>query len=101
MTRGTRKQWEQRVARWRRSGQTAHEFSAAEGVHASTLKWWSSALKREAPHARFVEVVTPVATPAPVASIIEVLIRDQVRLRVCGDFDPALLRRVVAALEGR
>ena len=89
------------MARWRRSGQTAREFSAAEGLHPSTLSWWSSALKREAPRGHFVEVVAPAAAPPPAASSIEVLIRDQVRLRVCGEFDPALLRRVVAALEGR
>ena len=101
MTRGTRKQWEQRVARWRRSGQTAREFSAAEGVRPSTLRWWSSALKRVAPRASFIEVVTPVAAPGSAVSTIEVLVRDQVRLRVGGEFDPVLLRRVVAALEGR
>ena len=101
MTHGTRKQWEQRVARWRRSGQTAREFSAAEGVRPSTLRWWSSALKRVAPGASFIEVVTPVAAHGSAVSTIEVLVRDQVRLRVGGEFDPALLRRVVAALEGR
>ena len=101
MKRGSRKQWQQRVARWRRSGQTAREFSAAEGLHPRTLTWWSSALRRESAGAQFVEVVVPPGTPAPAASAIEVLIRDQVRLRICGDFDPALLRRVVAALEGR
>ena len=58
-------------------------------------------MKREAPRAGFVEVVTPAAAPVSAASTIEVLIRDQVRLRVCGEFDPVLLRRVVAALEGR
>ena len=90
------------MARWRRSGQTAREFSAAEGLlHPSTLSWWSSALKREAPRGHFVEVVAPAAAPPPPASTIEVLIRDEVRLRVCGGFDPALLRRVVAALEDR
>jgi lambda repressor-like predicted transcriptional regulator len=101
MKRGTRKQWQQRVARWRRSGQTAREFSAAEGLHPSTLRWWSSALKREAPRAEFIEVAVPAVAPAPAVSTIEVLIRDQVRMRVCGEFDPALLRRVVAALEDR
>lgn len=89
------------MARWRRSGQTASEFSAAEGLRPSTLRWWSSALKRSTPRARFVEVVSAAATPPPAASAVEVLIRDQVRLRVCGEFDPALLRRVVAALEER
>ena len=58
-------------------------------------------MKREAPRGRFIEVVTPSAAPAPAASTIEVLIGDHVRLRICGEFDPVLLRRVVAALEGR
>ena len=89
------------MARWRRSGQTAREFSVVEGLHPSTLTWWSSALKREGPRGHFVEVVAPAAAPPPAASTIEVLIRDEVRLRVCGEFDPGLLRRVVAALEDR
>ena len=53
------------------------------------------------PRARFIEVVTPAAAPGSAAGTIEVLVRDQVRLRVGGEFDPVLLRRVVAALEGR
>jgi transposase len=104
MKRGTRKEWEQRVARWRRSGQTASDFAAAEDLHPRTLTWWSSALKRASRRTaapRFVEVVAPRAAPATSPASIEVLIRDQIRLRVCGDFEPALLRRVVAALEGR
>ena len=92
------------MARWRRSGQTALEFSAFEGLHPRTLTWWSSALKRAprpASAPRFVEVVAPAALSGPAASTIEILIRDQVRVRICGEFDPALLRRVVAALEER
>jgi hypothetical protein len=35
------------------------------------------------------------------AGCIEVVVRDEVRIRVSGAFDPAVLRRVLSALEGR
>lgn len=38
--------WRETVARWKRSGLSAKEFAAREGVSARTLSWWSSAMRR-------------------------------------------------------
>ena len=35
------------MARWRRSGRTASEFAAHEGLQVGTLRWWSSRLGRD------------------------------------------------------
>ena len=96
MKRGTRTQWAERVRRWRSSGLTASAFGARAGLNPRTLAWWSSKLRRDArPAATFIEVVS-----APVeAGVVEVVVRERVRIRVAGAFDAAVLRRVVAAFE--
>lgn len=38
--------WTRRVEAWRASGLTAEEFSHGRGFAASTLRWWSSRLRR-------------------------------------------------------
>ena len=53
--------WQRRVASWRASGQTADEFAAAQGLTASTLRWWASQLKREA-------ATTPTTTSTNITS---------------------------------
>ena len=104
MTSRTRQQWAERVRRWRASGLTARAYAAREELNPSTLRWWSSQLNRAMPTpGRFVEVPLP-TTPAPAPAepgLIELVLHDELRIRVSGNFDPSLLRRVLAALEGR
>ena len=49
----------------------------------------------------FVEVVRSPQAAATEAGTIEVLVRGDLRIRVSGAFDPAVLLRLLAALEGR
>ena len=70
----TQRTWAKRVDAWRASGERAEDFSRREGYAASTLRWWASTLKHEAPPparpemrlARVVRTRAPVAVPAPV-----------------------------------
>lgn len=39
--------WSERVSAWRASGERAETFSRRGGYAASTLRWWSSKLKRD------------------------------------------------------
>lgn len=96
MMRDARSQWADRVGRWRASGLTASEFAGREGLKASTLRWWSSTLKREVARPKFIEVRLPATVPGRV----EVVVRD-IAVRVSGDFDESVLRRVLAILESR
>jgi len=45
-SRRSRSWWRSTVARWRKSGLTAREFAAREGVSDRTLLFWSSTLRR-------------------------------------------------------
>jgi hypothetical protein len=99
MAKTTRDLWTDRVRRWRESGLTARQFGERESLNPTTLRWWSSRLNRGAPAAAtFIELALPRAAEPPA---IEVVVRDGVRVRVAGGFDPELLRQVVAALEAR
>ena len=93
----TEQRWLERIRAWRASGLTADEFAAGRDFAAGTLRWWSSRLGRiETP--RFVRVV-PRAAARPVAEAPEITIEvGAARIRVGGEFDAALLARVVRAL---
>lgn len=92
----SRREWERRVRRWRRSGLTAAEFSSREGLRRGTLLWWSSKLQQEARSAEgsFVEL-TAVVEPAP----IEVELANGRVVRVPAGFDDNGLERVLAVAE--
>lgn len=93
----TRAEWTERVKDWRASGESGSAFAERIGVKEGTLRHWAWQLSHER-HDRpaFVEVVAPRATDA-----IEIVVRDGIRIRVSNEFDEALLRRVVSALESR
>ena len=110
MKRATRGEWTERVSRWETSGQTAREFAAAEGWKAATLLWWSAELRRaerqRVGKIEFIEIAPqPPSTKVSERTVeegrIEVVVGEQVRIRVSGAFDASVLRRVVEALEAR
>jgi transposase len=43
----TRAEWEKRVERWNKSGKSADEFAAREGLRAKQLLWWRWKLRAE------------------------------------------------------
>jgi transposase len=103
----TRADWARRVARWEKSGLTRSEFAAREGVKATTLGWWRSALRRAA--AEPITALVPQAMSfVEVASVgveatherIEVELRNGRVVRVPASFDEDALRRVLAVAEG-
>lgn len=101
----TRNRWHKRVARWRASGETAEAFSAREGFAASTLRWWSSKLRRESAATSVAMVqlvrVPTVAPPSarPAAGTVSVeLLEARARVIVEPGVDAATLRTVLAAL---
>ena len=118
----TRGIWADRVARWVNSGLTAREFSAEEGINASTLTHWKWRLGTEAverpgvPALGFVEVVAPfvaagsgsAAGGGGMASCerrrgdrVDVVLARGTRLRVPPGVDADWLGQLVHALEGR
>lgn len=75
----SRSWWKQTVARWKRSGLTAREFGAAEGVSPRTLSWWSSALRRGTRAQRGSSSITPIEIALPTSSA-----RAEVEIAVAG-----------------
>ena len=103
MARETREVWARRVRRLQKSGLTASEFAAREGVNAKTLSYWKWKLGTEraaepgTKRASFVEVV-PEDGGAVASSAREVVVeRERIRV-VC---DSATARDLLAALGGR
>ena len=98
--------WERRVRRWERSGESAAEFAAQEGVNPRTLSFWkwklgSSRLPsstRRAPSVDFVEVVPEAVLQrgAPLEIVVE-----RYRVRLDRRVDEATLARVLDAVRGR
>jgi transposase-like protein len=102
-----REVWAQRVRRLEESELTTAEFAAELGINPRTLTYWKWRLGKEQraelprpPTAKsspaFVEVKPDQAVV--VSTPIEIVLDARVVVRVTRDFDPEVLRRVVATL---
>ncbi len=91
--------WSTRIAAWKASGKTVEEFAAGESYAPSTLRWWSSRLRRrvEAKTSKSVAMVKVVRTSEARAESVVIEV-GAARIIVGEAFDAALLARVVAAL---
>jgi len=93
--------WSERVAAWKASGKTPEAFTRGEPFAPSTLRWWSSRLRRRVPSREeaksppSVAMVKVVRTSEPAALVVEV---GRARILVGEQFSASLLARVVAAL---
>jgi transposase len=103
----TETKWMGRVAGWKSSGQSAEEYCVGLGIQASTLRWWSSRLRRlSASGAKKGEKTSPGPRVAMVRLVAKPKCEDRaLMIRVGGaqvevrsGFDRALLRELVEAL---
>jgi len=100
-----RRQWEERLRAFRASGQGVASWCAAHDISVATFHYW---LRRFPPLAQTTHspsTSTPVRfleldmTPISVAHTSSLMVRiGEVTIDVPQDFDPVLLRQVVAAL---
>lgn len=111
--------WRRVLARQRQSGLTRRAFSRRDEINEGALSWWARELarrdgatsqtrkrkprpKKAAPRPAFVPVrVIQAAPPRNGTSPLEVVSRSGYVVRLPRDFDPATLRKVLAALEGQ
>ncbi|MGH6629279.1 MAG: IS66 family insertion sequence element accessory protein TnpA [Burkholderiales bacterium] len=108
--------WRRVLARWEQSGLTRAAFCRRDGIQESALSWWARELSersrsrrgvrkasqpKRAQRPAFVPVRVIQAVPRPSASAVEVVTRGGLIVRLQPDFDPATLRKVLAALEGQ
>jgi transposase len=117
MRRETREVWRARLARWGRSGLTAEQFAAQEGVNPRTLTFWRWKLRRESPAVRareeqreqadadigFVELVSATMREdgGDPASPFEVVVAGGYRVRIAPSFEGGALGRLLDVLEAR
>lgn len=105
-----RKTWEQRVAAWRASGQSAQKFAEGRDYTVHMLRYWAGRMKEEAalsePSIRLARVVRAPKEVAPqpkeaarqptgVALVLEI---GGVRVQVPVGFERATLRAVLEVL---
>ena len=94
--------WAERVRAWRQSGQTAAAFAEGKGFEASTLRFWSSRLRKKPAVPRIVQLVPKAAENEPVTEHSprpELIIAiGGARIGVRPGFDKELLAEVVSAL---
>ena len=101
--RHTKSTWQQRVASWRASGQTADEFAAEHGLAAGTLRWWASRLKhermpQEPPMVRLAQVIRSPAPPVVRGAIIIDVLDARARVTVEAGVERETLDVVLGAL---
>jgi len=109
--RSKRHEWEERVARWRRSGLTGKEFAASIGVNAGTLAHWAWRLGRTSlprqtkgkQHRRAVApgVIEVIGRAGAVDNGFDLQLGCGRRVHVPIAFDAAALRRLLEVLEER
>lgn len=88
--------WRDRVAAWRKSGESADKYSEGRDFAAGTLRWWSSRLGRKEA-TQFVRLL-PRSPAVPTTSSDLVVEVGRARIRVVPGFDARLLAEVVRAL---
>lgn len=99
----TRRDWIDRLERFRRSGQTVAQFCDAEGVSAPSLYMWKRTLASDTRAAAPPPTVVPIhvtRSPTP-SSAIELALPGGAVVRFPADIRADLLITVLRGLEGR
>jgi transposase len=111
---GKERAWRRHIAGWQRSGMSIRDYCAAEGLAEHNFHAWRKTLaerdRREAPRAKRsqsstaipafvpIHVVNDEATSSP-GGAVEVLLANGRVLRIRADFDPQVVRQLLALLE--
>lgn len=102
--------WRRQVRRWGRSGLSQVDFCRRERLSVTSLRWWKwqigvREVRRTIAHRPEAPAGTPAFVPIRVvdskttAAGVEIVLRGGRAVRVQGDFDPAVLSKVIATLE--
>ena len=96
--------WHRACRQWERSGLRQEEFCRRHGLSVWSLRWWRCELKRRnrqdhEKKGKPLFVPVRVVEPSANAGALEVELRGGRIIRIRRDFDPGLLRKLIAALE--
>lgn len=87
-----RKFWQKHIAAWQQSSQSQEEYCRSQKLKKSTLGYWRTRLSREK---GFIEIPIKIESQ----SSIEIVIRDDIKIRVNTGFNPDLLIETIKVLE--
>ncbi len=95
--------WKVHVKAWRSSGLNRAEYCRRHSLSYDALTYWHSKTKctdsQTAP-CSIVPVLSIQTTDRPVHSPIRIRFREQLTIELEGEFDEAVLRKVIKVLEG-
>lgn len=91
--------WRERIAEQERSGVPVQQFCKEKGITEQSFYVWRKRLRKQEP-ARFALVETGPAWQHACKTGLELVLVTGEQLRIGGDVDPTLLRRVLEALRG-
>jgi hypothetical protein len=98
MTKTTESKWRAFIEEQEARRQTVREFAAERGLSPSTMFWWRSRLRGLARASADLVPVEVTEVPASTCTAIELVVRDDIVLRLPRGFDEADLRRVLAVV---
>lgn len=95
---GTERRWHAMLREQSTSGLSLAAFAAQQGIAVNTLRYWKYRRAKRTPIFEEIRVVADAHKNA-VSVPVELVLRGGLVVRVRENFDAALLRRLVAALE--
>ena len=98
MTKTTESKWRAWSEEQESSGLTVREFAARHDLSPATVYWWRSRLRRRSAEVLDLVPVEVVEKVTERRSAIEIVLRDDIVLRLPRGFDDGDLGRVLAAL---
>ena len=95
---GKSEEWRKRIAEQKRSGKTIVQFCKEQGLTEQSFYGWRKRMGKPEP-VRFALVETSsLQQPATTEPVLELVLANGERLRICVGVDTEELRRVLAAL---
>lgn len=89
---GKQKYWQQHIDAWLKSGQSQMEYCRNNKIKKSTLGYWRTRLSRE-------DVFIEIPIELEPHSVIDIILKNKIKIQVRKGFDPELLLQTIKALE--
>lgn len=101
MANSKRTYWQQQIDNWKVSGQTQVSFCADKNLNKNTFAYWRKRLTEIPEQSETSIGFLPVQIQQPESrdSFIELIIRDDFKIRISDDFSEAVLKRLIRFLQ--
>ena len=92
-----RRRWSERIAAWRRSGQSQRAFCQHHHLGLASFRRWCGIFKAEKASGRPVALL-PVRVTEAKPALLTVVVQEDLRIEIPPGFDPQALRQLVRVL---